>query len=72
MATTADCKLAIDTTHPMRNESFWAQKLNRNRERDRETTLELRRYGWRVIRVRECADPVKAANRVQNVIRQTV
>jgi len=34
---------------------FWDAKFRRNRERDRFQTVALRRNGWRVIRIWECA-----------------
>lgn len=38
---------------PRNNGRFWRQKIARNRERDREVTRELRRRGWRVVRIWE-------------------
>jgi len=32
---------------------FWEAKITRNRERDREVNRELRRRGWRVLRIAE-------------------
>ena len=40
-------------TLPKGNARFWREKIARNRERDREVNLELRRRGWRVIRIWE-------------------
>ena len=40
-------------SRPKSNRKFWDAKIARNRERDREVTLELRRLGWRVIRIWE-------------------
>jgi DNA mismatch endonuclease (patch repair protein) len=40
-------------TLPRQNGRFWRQKISRNRERDREVSRELRRRGWRVIRIWE-------------------
>lgn len=42
-------------TKPANNRAFWQAKLARNAERDREVTRELRKAGWRVVRVWECA-----------------
>ncbi len=39
---------------PKHNGSFWARKLAENTARDRRVNAELRRAGWRVIRVWEC------------------
>ena len=40
-------------TMPKGNRSFWRAKIARNRERDREVGAELRRLGWKVLRVWE-------------------
>ncbi|WP_310621273.1 very short patch repair endonuclease [Flexibacterium corallicola] len=40
---------------PKSNRGFWKEKLNRNVERDREQVAQLRRMGWRVLTVWECA-----------------
>ena len=42
-------------TMPANNRAFWKAKLARNVERDREVTRTLRKAGWRVLRVWECA-----------------
>lgn len=39
---------------PKNNAEFWAAKLSRNQERDREVTRTLRQRGWTVLRVWEC------------------
>lgn len=40
-------------TLPRNNRGFWRQKITRNRARDRAVTRELRRRGWRVVRIWE-------------------
>jgi DNA mismatch endonuclease, patch repair protein len=42
-------------TRPKSNRVFWDKKLSRNRERDRFQSRALRRAGWMVIRIWECA-----------------
>jgi len=42
-------------TMPANNRAFWKAKLARNAVRDREVTRTLRKAGWRVVRVWECA-----------------
>ena len=37
-------------THPINNGAWWAEKLRRNVERDRETDDHLERLGWTVLR----------------------
>ena len=38
---------------PKQNSEFWSTKLSGNRDRDRTVTTQLRRSGWRVIRIWE-------------------
>jgi len=38
---------------PKSNRKFWDKKIGRNRERDRKVARELRRLGWRVVRIWE-------------------
>jgi DNA mismatch endonuclease, patch repair protein len=40
---------------PRTNTEFWRNKIETNRRRDRRVTQTLRRHGWKVIRVKECA-----------------
>ncbi len=42
-------------TMPANNRAFWKALLTRNAARDREVTCELRKAGWRVVRVWEHA-----------------
>ncbi|MEO6740430.1 MAG: DNA mismatch endonuclease Vsr, partial [Chthoniobacteraceae bacterium] len=48
-------------TMPRNNRAFWKAKLTRNAARDREVTRALRKTGWRVLRVWECALKTKRA-----------
>jgi DNA mismatch endonuclease (patch repair protein) len=40
---------------PTTNRRYWDKKIIRNRRRDREVNRTLRKAGWRVLRVWECA-----------------
>jgi DNA mismatch endonuclease, patch repair protein len=42
-------------TLPAGNRAFWKAKLSRNAARDREVSRTLKKDGWRVVRVWECA-----------------
>jgi DNA mismatch endonuclease, patch repair protein len=42
-------------TQPKNNRAFWQHKLAGNKVRDRLVTQTLRRAGWRVVRIWECA-----------------
>jgi DNA mismatch endonuclease (patch repair protein) len=39
---------------PKNNREFWAKKLQANKDRDKFVNRELRKLGWRVLRVWEC------------------
>lgn len=51
-------------TFPRANAAFWADKLQRNVDRDRDTDARLTAAGWTVIRVWEHEDPEQAADRI--------
>ena len=51
------------------NASFWAEKVESTRSRDRETDRRLADAGWTSIRVWEHEDPVEAAQRIHAVVR---
>jgi DNA mismatch endonuclease (patch repair protein) len=52
---------------PKSRREFWAPKISRNAERDRNVNRLLRRQGWRVVRIWEHAlnNPTRVAARVQ-------
>ena len=56
-------------TLPKNNGEWWAKKLARNVERDRETDVRLAELGWTVLRVWEHESPDDAANRVEAAVR---
>ena len=45
---------------PKSHGRFWTIKVHRNKERDRFQTLALKRKGWRVVRIWECALELKS------------
>lgn len=55
-------------TSPASNGLWWAEKLERNVARDRETNEHLIGLGWLVIRFWEHQDMVSAADQVQEVV----
>ena len=57
-------------THPGNNDSWWALKLERNQERDRETTAHLEALGWIVVRIWEHVPSDEAADIVEAVLEQ--
>ncbi len=50
------------------NASFWAEKVETNRSRDRDTDAKLAEGGWTVVRVWEHEDPVESALRVESAV----
>jgi DNA mismatch endonuclease (patch repair protein) len=53
---------------PKANADYWAPKLRRNAERDRENDTRLHAAGWEVIRVWEHENPASAAERIDGRI----
>lgn len=56
-------------TAPANNAAWWAAKLARNIERDRETDAHLVALGWRVLRVWEHEDMQQSAMRIGEILR---
>ncbi|WP_212808736.1 very short patch repair endonuclease [Micromonospora endophytica] len=52
------------------NDSFWREKIDGNRARDRETDQLLADAGWTVIRIWEHEDPAEAADRVEDMLKR--
>lgn len=50
---------------------FWKRKINRNREKDQEVTRQLKKEGWKIITIWECALKGKTRQPLENVIRRT-
>jgi len=40
---------------PRTNTEFWRNKIETNKRRDRRVSQSLRREGWKVVRIKECA-----------------
>ncbi|MBI4655818.1 MAG: very short patch repair endonuclease [Elusimicrobia bacterium] len=57
-----DCR----NTKPQANKSYWVAKIRRNKTRDRLVTRKLRREGWSVVRLWECAI---AQNRINSLFK---
>lgn len=56
-------------TAPKNYADWWASKLARNVQRDRETDTHLAELGWTVVRIWEHEDPGSAADRVEAAVR---
>jgi DNA mismatch endonuclease (patch repair protein) len=57
-------------TWPTANARWWRQKIEANVARDRETDAQLSQAGWLAVRVWEHDDPVAAAARIYELVRQ--
>jgi DNA mismatch endonuclease (patch repair protein) len=54
------------------NARFWADKVDANRRRDRDTDQRLQDAGWIVVRVWEHENPVAVAERIASVVRPSL
>jgi DNA mismatch endonuclease (patch repair protein) len=55
---------------PKSSAAFWRQKLSKNRKRDRQVSRQLRKDGWKVVRVWECRlkTPARLLRRLKDAI----
>jgi DNA mismatch endonuclease (patch repair protein) len=58
----------IHGTQPKSNSAWWAEKINANVRRDRDTDRRLSDEGWTVIRVWEHEAPETAADRIAKTV----
>jgi DNA mismatch endonuclease (patch repair protein) len=56
---------------PAANAQWWREKIEANCERDRRLRRQLRRAGWRVVRVWEHEKPEVAARRIYGLVRKS-
>ncbi|MDE3065933.1 MAG: very short patch repair endonuclease [Verrucomicrobiota bacterium] len=59
-------------TKPKNNRAFWRRKLSANKKRDQLVNRVLRRAGWRVVRIWECAlqkRPQSCLQRIQRAMK---
>lgn len=54
---------------PKANAEWWKGKLERNRNRDIDTTVQLENAGWAVVRVWEHEDSSQAVDRIEVLVR---
>jgi G:T-mismatch repair DNA endonuclease (very short patch repair protein) len=67
MAASGNCGRA---TLPATNVDYWAAKFDRNVRRDARNAAELRKLGWRCVRIWECE--TKDAKKLAGVLRRKV
>ncbi len=58
----------IHGTQAKANAEFWKNKIKQNQIRDEDTNKQLKKAGWRVIRVWEHKNPEKASQKIYNII----
>jgi len=56
-------------TVPETNVNYWRQKFERNKKRDRFVNRELKKLGWRVIRIRETNILKNPTNNAKKIIK---
>jgi DNA mismatch endonuclease (patch repair protein) len=62
----------IHGSAPRQNADWWAEKLRKNVERDRDTDRLLAQLGWTVVRVWEHEDVAKSVRRLQSLLERRV
>lgn len=55
---------------PKQNANWWREKIEANQRRDLDTDARLKAAGWTVVRVWEHDDPMRAAERITEIVRQ--
>lgn len=55
-------------TDPKANREWWKNKIQKNKERDRRHNVALQAEGWKVVRVWEHEDPVKASDKIERAL----
>lgn len=58
----------IHGTQAKANAKFWKYKIEQNQARDLDTNKQLKKVGWRVIRVWEHENPEKASEKICNIV----
>ena len=62
----------VHQTWPKANSSWWADKLLKNVERDRDTDRRLSELGWTVLRFWEHESATAAVHRIENTVRRSI
>jgi len=58
----------IHGTRAKANAEFWKNKIEQNRLRDRDTNKQLKKAGWRIVRVWEHENPERAAQKIYRLV----
>jgi DNA mismatch endonuclease (patch repair protein) len=65
------CKICRRNMKPSTNSAYWLTKIARNKARDHKVNAELRRAGWRVIRIWE-HEVSKAPDKIIRLLQKTL
>lgn len=66
------CPKRTHSPLPRNRALWWAEKLSRNKKRDRVVTRTLRAQGWRVLRVWECSLVSKNVGRTAQTLKRCI
>lgn len=58
----------IHGTQAKANAEFWKNKIEHNQARDLDTNVQLKKAGWRVVRVWEHEDPWKVSKKIHSLV----
>jgi len=61
---------AAKAASPGTRQEYWIPKLTRNVERDKQSRMELKRLGWRVLTIWECelTNPAKVQSKLRTFL----
>lgn len=62
----------IHGTYAKANAEFWRKKIEQNQVRDLDTNTQLKKIGWKVVRVWEHEDPEKASRKIYRLVVERV
>ncbi len=60
----------IHGTQAKANAEFWKNKIKQNQIRDEDTNKQLKKVGWKIVRVWEHENPEKASEKILDTIRK--
>ena len=66
------CPKPKHSNMPRNNQEFWAKKLQANKDRDKFVNRELRKLGWKVVRVweHELKEPLKIIAKIEGKLQE--
>lgn len=58
----------IHGTQAKANAEFWKNKIEHNQARDLDTNVQLKKAGWKVVRIWEHEDPSKVSQKIYSIV----